>query len=266
MTTVTSVHSSTLLRPAILAGLSLLSGVVLATPYDVPSSVSPDLNASYYPVQDKTYSSPYPRYLSVASNPDPEYLKEQSYTLFGASFATIGLMTLLPQETTNWDSESRKLNKLSDKWWNNVTAGPRWDNDDYYLNYVMHPYFGGVYYTAARHAGYNKYDALLYSFTISTFFWEYGVEAVTERPSIQDIIVTPIFGAWAGDAMLYREQQILANDGTVMGSKTLGNISLFFLNPVGHIHHWVTSAWGNTTQLSFRYRPGNYQLAVSLTF
>jgi hypothetical protein len=220
----------------------------------------------YLPPKDAATEFHLPRHLHIAEHPDPEYLLEQSYTLAGASFVTIGLMTLLPEEVTNWDSSARKLDNLGNKWWDNITAGPRWDNDDDYLNYVMHPYFGGVYYTSARHAGYNRYDSFLYSFAVSTFFWECGVEAVTERPSIQDIVVTPIFGAWAGDAMLYREQRILANGGRVMGSETLGNISLFFLNPIGHIHHWVTDSWGDEARLSFYYRPERYRLSFQWKF
>lgn len=107
----------------------------------------------------------------------------------------------------------------------------------------MHPYFGGVYYTAARHAGFNEFESFLYSATMSTFFWEYGVEAFAEVPSWQDIFITPFFGAVIGELMFEAEQNIVANGGEVMGSDTMGGVTLFFLNPIGHIHGWVSSAW-----------------------
>lgn len=196
-----------------------------------------------------------PMHLSVAPEKDWDYLLSQSYTILGLSFATVGMMTLLPESVTNWTDEDRNLGNLGSKWWDNVSAGPVWDHDDHYLNYVMHPYFGGVYYTAARHSGFNEWESFLYSATMSTFFWEYGVESFAEVPSIQDIIVTPLFGAAVGEWMFQTELEITARGGEVMGSKALGDVSLFLLNPVGHIHYWVTDWWAGDADVSFTYKP-----------
>ncbi|MGF1729761.1 DUF3943 domain-containing protein [Photobacterium kasasachensis] len=207
--------------------------------------------------------APLPLHLSGSSEKDWDYLLGQSYTILGLSVATVGLMTLLPESVTNWDEEDRNLSNLGKKWWDNVSAGPVWDEDAHYLNYIMHPYFGGVYYTAARHSGFNEWESFLYSATMSTFFWEYGVEAFAEVPSIQDIIVTPLFGAAVGEWMYQTEADITANGGEVMGSERLGNVSLFLLNPVGHIHYWMTNWWEGDTEVSFTYTPwfGNTEAA-----
>ncbi|WP_429739316.1 DUF3943 domain-containing protein [Enterovibrio makurazakiensis] len=196
-----------------------------------------------------------PKYLSTAPEKDWDYLMGQTYTILGLSVATVGLMTFLPESVTNWTPEDRDFSNLAGKWWDNVSAGPVWDKDDHYLNYVMHPYFGGVYYTAARHSGFTEFESFLYSFTMSTFFWEYGVESFAEVPSIQDIIVTPLFGAAVGEWMYLTEKEIVADGGEVMGSDTLGGVSLFFLNPVGHIHYWVTDWWQGDTDVRMNYDP-----------
>jgi len=196
-----------------------------------------------------------PRYLTISDKPDAEYLRQQTYTILGLSVATVALMTLLPESITKWDSEDRNLSGLGSKWKDHVTSGPVWDRDEHYLNYVMHPYFGGVYYTAARHAGYNEFKSFLYSFTMSAFFWEYGVEAFAEVPSYQDLFITPFFGAVVGEIMFETEQDIVADGGEVLGSETLGDISLFFLNPVGHVHGWVSSAWGGSAQFQLQTDP-----------
>ncbi|WP_203249645.1 MULTISPECIES: DUF3943 domain-containing protein [Cysteiniphilum] len=60
--------------------------------------------------------------------------------------------------------------------------------------YIGHPYAGAIYYMAARDSGFGEFESFLYSAFISTFFWEYGVEAFAEVPSIQDLIVTPVDG------------------------------------------------------------------------
>ncbi|MCE7553909.1 DUF3943 domain-containing protein [Aliivibrio fischeri] len=198
-------------------------------------------------------STQLPHYLRVSDERDWDYLMEQSYTILGLSVATVGLMTFLPESITKWDSEDSSIKNLGSKWKDNVSQGPVWDKDEHFLNYVMHPYFGGVYYTAARHAGFNEFESFLYSTTMSTFFWEYGVEAFAEVPSIQDLFVTPFFGAVVGEVMLQQELRITENGGEVMGSETLGSVSLFFLNPVGHIHYWVTDAWGDETEVNLAY-------------
>jgi len=204
-----------------------------------------------------------PKHLIVPKDKDWDYLMGQTYTILGLSVATVGLMTLLPESITKWDDEDRDMSKLGSKWKDNVSSGPVWDRDEHFLNYVMHPYFGGVYYTASRHAGYNEFESFLYSATMSAFFWEYGVEAFAEVPSWQDLFITPFFGAVVGEMMLTAEQDIIAGGGEVMGSETVGDVSLFFLNPIGHIHYWISDAWGGSAEFQFSSSPwfGNQDAA-----
>lgn len=204
-----------------------------------------------------------PKHFIVPKDKDWDYLMGQTYTILGLSVATVGLMTLLPESITKWDDEDRDMSKLGSKWKDNVSSGPVWDRDEHFLNYVMHPYFGGVYYTASRHAGYNEFESFLYSATMSAFFWEYGVEAFAEIPSWQDLFITPFFGAVVGEMMLTAEQDIIAGGGEVMGSETVGDVSLFFLNPIGHIHYWISDAWGGSAEFQFSSSPwfGNQDAA-----
>ncbi|WP_443147279.1 DUF3943 domain-containing protein [Photobacterium sp. MCCC 1A19761] len=196
-----------------------------------------------------------PRYRVSAEEKDWPYLKTQSYTILGLSVATAGLMTLLPESITHWGTQERSPDSVAQKWLDNVTSGPVWDEDDHFLNYVTHPYFGGVYYTTARHAGFDIWESFLYSAALSTFYWEYGIEAIAERPSIQDLIVTPVFGAAVGEWMLQTETEIVANGGRVMHSAFWGDVSLFLLNPVGHIHHWVSNWWDQGVHLQLTTTP-----------
>ncbi len=206
---------------------------------------------------------PVAKYLTIQEEKDWDYLKSQTYTILGLSVATVGLMTMLPESITKWDEEDRSLSQVGQKWKDNVSDGPVWDRDEHFLNYVMHPYFGGVYYTAARHAGFNEFESFLYSASMSTFFWEYGVEAFAEVPSWQDLFITPFFGAVVGEMMLEAEQDIVLSGGEVLGSETMGGVTLFFLNPVGHIHGWVSEAWDGSAELQYSSNPwfGNQDAA-----
>ncbi len=69
------------------------------------------------------------------------------------------------------------------------------------------------------------------------------------------LVYYSIFGAVVGEMMLTAEQDIIAGGGEVMGSETMGDVSLFFLNPVGHIHYWVSDAWGGSAEFQFSSSP-----------
>lgn len=164
---------------------------------------------------------------------DSERVLSQTYTVIGSGFGLFAILSVLPNSITRWEDDNDR--DLSSQWINNVTAGPVWDKDDFYLNYLAHPYFGGVFYQSARKSGYRQWDAFIYSFMMSTFYWEYGVEAFAERPSIQDIVVTPLLGWVYGEWAFNSERDLRLNGSTVLGSATLGNIALFFLDPIDSI-------------------------------
>jgi opacity protein-like surface antigen len=176
------------------------------------------------------YDSPYQVSLfSSANGEDSERLLSQTYSIFGLGLGVVGVLAVMPSSITHWESSDEGL---AEKWVNNVKEGPVWDRDDVILNYVMHPYFGGVYYQSARKSGYRQWDAFLYSTVMSTFFWEYGVEAFAEVPSLQDLVVTPVLGWAYGEWAYTTERDIWVDGGTVLGSEYLGNTALFFLDPV----------------------------------
>jgi len=103
-----------------------------------------------------------------------------------------------------------------------VKGGPVWDRDTGMLNLVGHPYFGGVYYQVARKSGYRQWDSFLYATIMSTFYWEYGIEAFAEVPSIQDLVITPVLGWAYGEWAFNTEMDIREDGGDVWGSSILG--------------------------------------------
>lgn len=166
-------------------------------------------------------------------------LWQQTKVVFVGGFAVMGVLLVLPEDITKWDKSEIGKGDLIAKWWDNVSEGPVWDNDKWYINWIGHPYFGGVYYQGARKSGYNQWNSFIYSALMSTFYWEYGIEAFAEVPSIQDLVITPVGGWIYGEWAHHKEQEIRARGGTALGSKTWGSISLFLLDPLGSIDTWV---------------------------
>ena len=166
-------------------------------------------------------------------------LWSQTKLMLGLGVGVLGALAVMPESFTNWEkSEMKQFHK---EWWSNVTSGPVVDKDDFFLNYITHPYFGGVYYVVARESGYNQWNSFVYSFLMSTFYWEYGIEAIAETPSWQDIIVTPVGGWLYGEWAFQRKRMIINDNGQLWGSSRLGSTALFFLDPVDSIDQWINS-------------------------
>lgn len=159
-------------------------------------------------------------------------LKQTGYSLI----AGMGVMVYLwnqPTSFTNWDK--RDKSNFQERYFKNVTTKPRFDDDDPVTNYVGHPYAGATYYVMARQNAFSWYESFGYSVLMSTFFWEYGLEAYAEVPSTQDLVITPVLGSIFGEGMHQLKQSIKKNDNQVLGSPALGRVSMWLLDPLGHV-------------------------------
>ncbi|WP_299793300.1 DUF3943 domain-containing protein [uncultured Shewanella sp.] len=258
------------------AALSACSGLVYATDKsdETAEIYRPSItNSSWEDTvrSPSVYEQPYKVSLFSAEHgedSDRLWSQTKSVAAYGVAFA--GFLALLPSSITNWDKSGEKLHK---KWWDNVSSGPVWDRDNFTINYIGHPYFGGVYYQSARKSGYRQWDAFMYSFMMSTFYWEYGVEAFAEVPSIQDLVVTPVLGWVYGEWAFNKEREIRQRGGTVWGSEAWGDTALFFLDPIDSLGRGVNILFDDdivkagTGYLSMREVPlDNGQIDKQLQF
>lgn len=153
----------------------------------------------------------------------------------GATVIAFGVLWVMPETATNWDKEEMRAKGIFWKWKENVKAGPVWDEDDWVLNWITHPYCGGIYYITARSSGFTVLESFGYSAIMSTFFWEYGIESFAEVPSIQDLIITPVLGSVVGEGFFYAKKSIVRHDHRILKSKFLGYTALFFMDPFNTI-------------------------------
>ena len=187
-----------------------------------------------FDVPESFYDTPYKVSLfSPENGEDSERLLSQTTSIFYYGLGVVSVLAVMPESITNWNDDDDV--SLAQKWVDHVSEGPVWDRDDAVLNYIMHPYFGGAYYQTARKSGYRQWDSFLYSALMSSAFWEYGVEAFAEKPSMQDLVVTPVLGWVYGEWAFNTEREIWAGGGTVWGSEYLGNTALFLLDPIDSI-------------------------------
>lgn len=158
-------------------------------------------------------------------------LVRETHSLAVVGVAAFVALTLLPPELEGF--EDFTWDGAGDRWKDNVTAGPEWDDDHWGYNFVLHPLWGAHTYGIARHAGFSPMESFAYSVFVSTVLWEYGIEAIEVRPSIQDLIITPVVGSLLGEFFYQKSQEIKRNGGTLWGSHFWGDVALFVMDPGG---------------------------------
>lgn len=174
--------------------------------------------------------------------------KDTKYFL-GYQVATIGVLYAMPESVSGWSDDQKDDYSLS-IWWDNVTS-PQMDSDDFYLNYVLHPYWGAAYFVRARERGYDNWESFRYA-TLLSCMYEFGVEALFEEASIQDLVVTPVVGSLLGRHFWNVRTNIRSRDSE-RGYRSTGDKWLWALtDPLGSINRQVDKMLGYETQLQIR--------------
>lgn len=179
------------------------------------------------------YSLPY----SIKTNvPDWKRLWVNTAVFAGAFGGTLAVLQCLPEDATSWNRAAIQQVPPLKRWYRNIfVRDPEIDHDKFVFNYVLHPYAGAVYFMAARSAGFNFWRSFLYCSIISNIGWEFGVEAFMERPSYQDLVITPCVGSIIGEGFYRLKRHLVANDFRLWGSPVIGNIVAFFIDPVNEL-------------------------------
>lgn len=235
-----------------LVAFALLSPAVSAQQADTGAASLPDVNVAQVeeakidtcsfaalraggakPARLSLYELPYSL---TTSQPDWKRLWINAGIFTGAYVGTLVVLECLPEGATNWNRAAIENTTWYKRWWQNVVEkGPEWDGDDFIFNYVLHPYAGAVYFMAARSCGFNFYQSLLFSACVSTIGWEFGIEGTMERPSIQDIFITPVVGSALGELFYKAKRYLAANDYRLLGSRFLGGFVAFIIDPVNEV-------------------------------
>jgi hypothetical protein len=118
--------------------------------------------------------------------------------------------------------------RISTKTWkDNLASGWVWDDDHFGTNFIGHPHSGNLYFNVARSNGYSFWQS--YPFAIGgSLMWELFGE--NTKPSKNDIINTPISGAFLGE-VLYRLSSNILDDRTRGASRFFRELIAGILNP-----------------------------------
>jgi len=124
------------------------------------------------------------------------------------------------------NKNSRIFDTSFSKWKDNITQWPETDDgDEFFTNFVTHPYIGSMYYLFYRGRGHSVLKSALGSALQSTLF-EYTIEGLVETPSLPDLIFTPLVGAPMG--IIFDETSKWLSGRENIGARTLA----YIVNPM----------------------------------
>ncbi len=176
-------------------------------------------------------------------------LRRDAYYFLGLQFAIIGVLYIMPESVSSWSEEDKEEYSF-DKWWDNVT-NPTWDEDDPFINYVLHPYWGATYYVRGRERGLDPQGAFWFSVLLSSLY-EFGAEALFEPVSIQDVFVTPIVGSWIGGYFMDWRDQTYARIHDAGSARFRDKALLVATDPLGAIGEQLDRLFVKDVDVSLR--------------
>lgn len=209
--------------------------------------------ASTAPAQTKPSKPLYNKYGDLL-NDDPAYNKRYPVWIpAGRVLLSDGFVWVLDRYVYNFDWSH--INK--DTWKNNIKKGWEWDQDGFGVNFLGHPYTGNFYFTIARSNGYNYWQSLPFAVE-GSLLWEYFGE--TTRPSYNDIMNTPISGAFLGEA-LYRLSSNMLDDTKRGGNRFFRELVAGILTPTRALNRLTQGKmFRHTTQEVYQKEPLNVTL------
>lgn len=184
--------------------------------------------------------------------PDWDGVWRDTGIFFGSQIVAAGIIYLLPESVSSWSSE-QKENSFKKYGQNFVSPGI--DQDKFYINYLLHPYWGATYYTRARERGLDKSTSFAYSAMISGMF-EFGVECFYEKPSIQDLIITPAVGSLVGAFLFEPWRESIKRKQEL---RWYDRAALVATDPVGVLSAAVEKLLGLKPAISIDYTVPNVQ-------
>jgi hypothetical protein len=182
-----------------------------------------------------------------AASPDWSGAARDAAYFAGYQVVGIAVLYAMPASISGWSAQDKE-DYSDSKWHDHVTNPVVWDGDNWFINYALHPYWGAAYYVRARERGLGRGAGFWYSALLSAM-WEYGAEAIAEPVSIEDLIITPVFGTLLGQYVFEPwRQSIRAKPGPLDGwDRTI----LALTDPLGAINATIDRWFGikSTAQL-----------------
>jgi hypothetical protein len=148
-----------------------------------------------------------------------------------------------------------------ESWNHNIRTGWEWDTDRFGINFIGHPYSGTLSFNAGRANDYNYYQSAAFAVG-GSLMWEYFCE--NTLPSYNDIINTPINGAFIGE-ILYRLSSNILDDRTTGVQRISRELLAGLIDPMRGFNRILQGkAFKRTNKEVYQKEPLNVTLYAGL--
>jgi hypothetical protein len=178
--------------------------------------------------------------------PDWDGIWRDTGILAGAQAFAAAVLFVTPESVSNWSDDDKKSTFRK---YNNNFANPDIDDDKFYINYVLHPYWGATYYIRGRERGLDQTSSFVFSTLISAMY-EFGIECIFEQPSIQDLIVTPVAGSLIGAYIFEPWRESIKGKGEL---RWYDHAALIATDPIGLLSLGVEKWFGIESTITVDY-------------
>ena len=142
-------------------------------------------------------------------------------------------------------------------WSHNFKTGWEWDTDRFGINFLGHPYSGALNYNMARSDGYSYWESIPFAIG-GSLMWEYLGE--NTLPSYNDIINTPVNGAFLGEIM-YRISSNILDDRSTGMQRFFREVTAGLIDPARGIKRLIQGkTFRRTTKEVYQKEPLNISL------
>jgi hypothetical protein len=146
-------------------------------------------------------------------------------------------------------------------WSHNIKTGWEWDSDRFGMNFLLHPYSGGLNFTSALSNGYNFWQSLPFAIG-GSLMWEYFGE--NTLPAYNDLINTPLSGAFYGE-ILYRLGSNLLDDRKTGTERFFRELGAAALSPTRFLNRLMQGKLTRvTTEEVYQKEPINVEVSAGM--
>jgi hypothetical protein len=138
-----------------------------------------------------------------------------------------------------WVRKDSTAYVTKETWRTNLHRGWHFDEDNFFVNMLGHPYAGSIHFNGARSNGLSFWASAPFTFFHSVV-WEYFGE--TTQPSINDFVDTGLGGIALGE-MFHRVAATIRNNEVGGGARFLRELVALPFDPMGSFNRLLDGEW-----------------------
>jgi len=168
---------------------------------------------------------------------------------------TLALNTLVNRLDV-WARDKEWARVSTRTWAHNIRHGWAWDEDAFETNVFAHPYHGSLYFNAARANGVDFFTSIPITL-FGAWTWEYFGE--TERPSLNDFLLTGLGGVTLGE-MFHRGATTIRDNTDVGFKRAMRELVAVPVDPMGSLNRLFRGGWSRVGPNPAAHDPDAYVL------